>query len=393
MTDRERVLTAIRGEVPDRVTFLPRLDFWHRAKLRDGSLPPQLRGLSLLEIADKLGVGAYHVIPDFTETAHELDMLDYALGVFRFPTLLYEPELTGVERRVLRRGRETVVEYHTPVGSIRTETVMMDEMLNAGASIPWKTRHPIEEPADFDVVGYIYCHLRVHSRSERYLAMRRAMGERGIVVGWISGSACPIHHIMRELMPVEKFFYALNDCPEKVYELAERMEPYYRAIRSAVAESEAEVLLLGGNYDDAITYPPFFERHILPALRDFALYLHGRGKYLLTHTDGENRRLVPLYLEAGFDVADSVCPHPMTRMRLDELIAAFEGRITILGGIPSVLLCRDSATEEVFRGFIDDVLGRYSRQPRLILGVSDMVTADAEWSRLEYVAERLSRLA
>ena len=34
MTHRERILAAIRGEVPDRLPWVPRLEFWHRAHLR-----------------------------------------------------------------------------------------------------------------------------------------------------------------------------------------------------------------------------------------------------------------------------------------------------------------------------------------------------------------------
>lgn len=390
MTNRERMLATIRGEAPDHLPFVPRLDFWHRAKKRDGTLPPELESLNLIEIADRLGVGCYWVIPDYTERPGPLDMLDYGLGIFRLPTILFEPSLEGdVERRVYDRGREKVVEYHTPVGSIRTATVFTDEMLDAGASVPWRTEHAIEKPEDFDVVGYIFSHARVASRVERYSAQLDAIGERGIVVCWASGSACPIHHILRELMPVEQFFYALNDYPEKVFRLAEQMEPYYEAIKDTCAQSAAEVILLGGNYDDAITFPPFFKKHILPPLRGYAEKLHARGKFLMTHTDGENRRLVPLYLETGFDVADSVCPAPMTSLRLDELIDAFAGRITIMGGIPSVLLCRDSASELNFRRFVDDLLARYASQPRFILGVSDMVTADVEWDRLRYVCDRV----
>lgn len=390
MTDRERMLAAIRGEAPDRLPFVPRLEFWHRAGLRSGTLPAELRSLSLMEIADRLGVAYYRVIPDYTECPGELDMLDYALGVFRLPALLYEPVLEGVDRRVLERGRKTVVEYHTPVGSIRTTTVLTDEMLDAGVSVPWRSEYAIQKPRDFEVAGYIFSHIKVEPRLERYRAQRDAMGDRGVVVGWVAGSACPIHHILRELMPVEQFFYAMHDYPERVLRLAGQMEPYYQSIKQICAGSEAEVLLLGGNYDDAITYPPFFEKHILPPLRDYAETLHRKGKFLMTHTDGENRRLIPLYLDTGFDIADSVCPHPMTSLRLEELIEAFAGRITILGGIPSVLLCRDSASEETFRRFIDEVVERYARQPRFMLGVSDMVTADAEWDRLLYVTERLA---
>ena len=152
------------------------------------------------------------------------------------------------------------------------------------------------------------------------------------------------------------------------------------------------MLLLGANYDDAITYPKFFEEHILPPLRSYAEVLHARGKYLMTHTDGENRRLMPLYLRAGFDIADSVCPHPMTRMSVDEYIEAFAGRIAIWGGIPSTLLCPDSTPDGQFRQSIDALIRTHGHRPRFILGVSDMVTADADWSRLEYITERVNRI-
>ena len=69
MTHRERVLAAIRGEVPDRLPWVPRLEFWHRAHLRQGTLPPELRSLTLTEITERLGVGCYASVPDYTDFA------------------------------------------------------------------------------------------------------------------------------------------------------------------------------------------------------------------------------------------------------------------------------------------------------------------------------------
>ena len=112
----------------------------------------------------------------------------------------------------------------------------------------------------------------------------------------------------------------------------------------------------------------------------------------MTHTDGENRRLIPLYLRAGFDIADSLCPAPMTRMTLEQIRAAFEDRITIWGGIPSVLLCPDSVDESQFRLWIDRLVERYGHASRFVLGVSDMVTADASWDRLMYITEKVAAL-
>jgi len=392
VTDRERILAAIRGDVPDRLPWVPRLEFWHRARLRQGTLPQELRSLDLVEIADKLGVGCYSVVPDFTDCDLATDMLDRTLGIFSLPVLPYRVTLEGVDRKVTRRGHETIVEYHTPAGSIRTASIFTEEMLDAGASMSWVTEHAIRESRDFDVVGYIFSHLKVEPQREGYLERRRRVGDRGIVIAYAIGTACPMHHIMKEFMPVDQFFYALHDYPEKMQALAEQMEPFYDGIKRCAADSPGEVVLLGGNYDDSITYPPFFRKYIQPPLRDYAALLEARGKYLMTHTDGENRKLLPLYLETGFHVADSVCPYPMTSCRFDELMEAFAGRVAIWGGIPSVLLCEGSATRDDCRRYVGDVLARYGRSTRLILGVSDMVTADVEWDRFLYITEQIARL-
>ncbi|MBS1825498.1 MAG: hypothetical protein JST93_09275 [Acidobacteria bacterium] len=391
MTDRERVMKTIRGEGVDRIPWIPRLDFWHRARVHQGSLPSELAGLTLPQIADRLEVGCYSSIPDFTDCVGD-EMVDRGLGIFRLEPLPYRAELKNVERRVSQAGRETRVEYHTPMGVVRTAYTFTEEMLDAGASMSWQTLLPIRAPEDFAAVGYIFENLEVRPQWEGYLARREAVGERGVAVGWLSGTACPIHHVMKELMTVETFFYALADYPEKIFRLCEQIAPFFAAIRRIGAEGPAEVLLLGANYDDSITYPKFFAQHILPPLREYAAELHGRGKYLMTHTDGENRRLMPLYLDAGFDIADSVCPRPMTRLSLEEYLDAFAGHVTIWGGIPSTLLCVDSTPEDEFRRSIDGLLAAHGRRGRFVLGVSDMVTADAEWSRLEYITERVNQI-
>jgi uroporphyrinogen-III decarboxylase len=390
MTDRERILAAIRGAVPDRLPWVPRLDFWYRARRRNASLPSPFHGLDLIEMADRLGVGQYAVVPDFTECVADTDMIDRALGIYNLAVLPYRATLEGVERRVVSSGQHTVIEYQTPVGSIRTAAAMTDEMLDAGASISYVTEYPIRQPADFEVVGYIFDHVRVEPQYDGLRAKQRAIGDRGIVVAFASGTACPMQHIMKDLMPVEQFFFAMHDCPTAVQELAERIAPYFDRGQQCAADSPAEVVLLGGNYDDAITYPPFFEQHILPPLADYAARLHVRGKYLMTHTDGENRGLLPLYRRTGFDIADSVCPHPMTSCRLDELLDAFAGHITLWGGIPSVLLCPDSTPDADFRRYIDDLVEQHGQRSRFILGVSDMVTADADPTRLQYITDRVT---
>jgi len=121
------------------------------------------------------------------------------------------------------------------VGSIRTATVFTEEMLTAGVSTSRATRHAIEHPRDVEVVGYIFSHLKVVPNLEGYMAMRRKVEDTGVAVGFTSGAACPMQHIMRALMPVEEFFYAMADCPERMEWPAGQMEPYYQSIRAIAA--------------------------------------------------------------------------------------------------------------------------------------------------------------
>jgi hypothetical protein len=266
---------------------------------------------------------------------------------------------------------------------------MTEEMLDAGASVAWVSEHPVKTPRDMKVVAHIFAHLEVQPRYQDFLAWEAEVGDEGVAVAYTSTAACAMHHILKELMPTEEFFFAQHDEPALIDELAEAVGNWYQQIRRVGAESPAEIVLLGANYDDSITSPPFFRKYILPELRSYGEQLHARGKLLLTHTDGENRRLMPLYLEAGFDIADSVCPAPMTRLSFEDFRQGFADRIAIWGGIPSVLFCEGSASFEQFRTCVDDLLARHAGESRWIVGVSDMVTADAEFDRLCYITEKM----
>ena len=390
MNHRQAILAAIRGEPAGPVPWAPRLDFWHRAHMHAGTLPEELRGLDLAEIAQRIGAAVYATIPDFTTSTDGEG--NRTLGFLSWADCPYDMEFDGVERHISKDGRETVIEYRAPAGVLRTATIFTDEILDAGASVSWITRHAIQHREDFAIAGDIFSRMHVVARPQRYIRFRERLGDNGLAVVHAHGTSCPVHLIMKELMPTEQFFYALSDWPEDVARLAEQIEPVFAQIRQIALELPAEVVYLGANYDDSITHPAFYRKYFLPHLRTYSEELHARGKFLMTHTDGENRRLLPAYLETGFDVADSVCPFPMTRCRIEELRAAFAGRITVWGGIPSILLCPHSAGETEFRAFVDTLIRQCAGGTRFVLGVSDMVTADADWDRVIYVGEGVNKV-
>jgi len=165
------------------------------------------------------------------------------------------------------------------------------------------------------------------------------------------------------------------------------MEPYFEQLFKAFEDSPAEVILFGANYDEMITYPPFFKDHILPWLQRCAERLHAKGKLLLCHCDGENEGLLDLIADSGMDIAEAICPKPMTKCTIAEVKKRLRGKVTIFGGVPSVALLENSMSEAEFEKFMKNLFREIAPGYRFILGVSDTTPPDAKFERLLRITE------
>lgn len=391
MSGKSEMLDVLAGRPTARIPWVPRLDLWYRANRRAGTLPPAYARATLIEMLDELGWGYHAVVPDYQDLRSPDDDAHRALGLFNLHVMPFRTVFDGVTYQVMREGDRTTVEYRTPVGTLWTRTVYDERMRAAGITVSHVEKYAFRDPRDYRPLAYLFRHARAEANYEGYMREAERIGERGFVVAYVSAAASPMHLIQRDLMPLETFFYELHDRPEEVHALAEAIRPYWQQMLEVAAGCPAEVFLLGANYDSAIQHPRFFAEHIRPELARFAAALHAQGKYLLTHTDGENQGLLDLYVASGFDVADSVCPWPMTKLTIAQVREAFGGRITIMGGIPSVALVRDSMSDRQFESYLDDFFEQIGQGDHLILGVSDTTPPGAEFGRLLAVAERIER--
>ncbi len=392
MTHKERMLRACRGEWADRLPFAPRLDLWHNANVLRGTLPAKYPpGTTTTQIANDLGVAHHRIIPEFLKTRTVDDIVDRGLGIFRLRGFAYRAELTNVDRVVREEGDSRFVEYRTPVGNVSFRATLTKEMQEGGASISWLDEHVIKRPEDYRVVGYIFQNIRLTPDYENYRAFQREVGESGLAVAHGLGSASPMQHIMRDFVDGTQFYYELADHAKEVQQLCEDMAPFYDRLVQILADSPAEAVMVGANYDDTITYPPFFEEHILPSLQRWSEMLHARGKIFMTHCDGENAGLLDLIAQSGIDVAESVCAPPMVACTLASMRQAFGGKITIFGGVPSVALLEESMSEEEFEAHMRGLFAEIAPGDRFILGVSDNVPPDCKWERLIRVAEMVEQ--
>jgi len=386
---KQAVLAVLRGESVDYIPWVPRLDLWYRANQRAGTLPPRYANATLMEIIDDLGVGYHSIVPNFKDLRSAKDEAHRALGIFNLHDMPIRTVFDGVDWHLTQDGDRQTVEYRTPIGNLTTTTVYDDAMRAAGITMTHIARHAFNGPQDYEPLCYLFSHARVEANYEGYLAAAAKVGERGFVAGHLCGAASPMHLIQREFMPMDVFFYELTDRPDEIHRLADCIGQYWRQMYEVAIEAPAEVLSLGANYHSAMQHPRFFAQYITPWLAEFAAMVHQRGKFLLTHTDGENFGLIPQYLASEIDIADSICPYPMTKMTIGETRQGLEGRVTIMGGIPSVALMKDSMTDQQFETFLDEFFEQLGCGDHQILGISDTTPPGAEFSRLLRIQERI----
>jgi hypothetical protein len=380
----------MRAEPVDSLPFVPRMDLWYRANNHNNTLPAQYKDATLDQILADLDLGYHAVIPDFQDLQNDTDDIDRALGLFSLWYMPWFTELAAVERIVSYDGDITTVEYHTPKGNIRTRVLYDEQMKKAGITITHILEHAIKSVEDIEPLIYIFDHLDIKINYPGYDRFAQQIGDRGVAVAYLSLAGSPMHFIMRDLVPLDKFFFMLFDNPQKMKLLAKSIERLYTQAAQIIAASSADVVICGANYDAAVTNPPFFRQYILPGLSNVAEILHAKGKLLLTHTDGENQGLCHLYREAGVDVADSVCPQPMTKLTLAEHRKAFDNQVTIWGAIPSVMLLPDSFSQPQFEKYMENLMTEIDTGQRLILSVADTLPPAADFERILYIAQLAS---
>jgi uroporphyrinogen-III decarboxylase len=387
MTYKERLLAAIKGKPVDELPVCPRLDLWYNANKIRGTLPAKYKTATLEDIIQDLDIGYNTTIPDFRALEHPKEEAFRALGIYQCADIAYRISF-DLDLKIYFEGEELVTEYLTPYGTIRTRSLFNERMKRDGITISHVTERAFKSEADYPALEYIFRHARVAPRFEAIHRIEEMAGDRGFPIVWISSVASPMHYIQKQLMGFEQFFFEMYDHPEELAGLADAIGDMEEKIFQLMLQAPADVYRVGGNYDSMMQNPHFFREHLLPNLRDRADRLHAEGKMLLTHTDGENEGLLDVYLDCGFDIAESFCPAPMTRVSMKEAREVFGDRITVWGGVPSLLMLRESFTDYEFDKYFEEFFQAIGDGSRIIISIADTTPPDAEFSRIEKLLKK-----
>ena len=392
-TFRKVMTDVLEGKAAAFVPFAPRLDIWYRSNKLRGTLPPEYRNASLLDVIDDLEVGYNTMIPDYLNNRGEEDYGNRGTGFyFSNTSTCYNIRFENVRQTSEMRGDRLHMEYETPCGTLTTETVLNDEMKRQGITICSKTKFLITSPEDYKAVSYLFQNAQVIPQYDRLEAFQEVIGDRGITTAIGLMRESPARLLQMELMTYEEMVYDMADYPEELQELMDSLSGFLRTCMEVSAHSPAQLVTAGGHFDAMLTPPPFFRQYMMPYLKEYSALLHREGKYMASHTDSDNQDLLPLYLESGIDVADSVCTKPLSRQDFEDIRPITGNKLTLYGCIPSIATLKSTMSDLEFDRYLDQLFAKIQADGarNIILSIADTTPPDAELDRIRKVS-RLSR--
>lgn len=333
MTGRERVLTVLKGEIPDRVPvglfvqeeylgwFFPEKEQVDR--VMDAVECARILGFDLLTRDRKFEV------PHFMKKS--FGNWDVNEKVKKDKGNLYR-----------------VTEITTPDGILKqVEAGPYEERTVSGIHFS-TVEYLIENERDFEIFNKFVPRIdseTISEMKERAAFSRELIGELGISAPWgwggVFNQASTYRNVQELLMDAylnQEFYQAYM---EKMTELIVENN-------NALADTDFKCIGIQGNIANAgMVGADFFDKYILPYEKELAKAIQDAGKFTLYHNCGKARVLQESYVKMGLDMWETVAAPPQGDNDLKEAKELIGDSITISGNLDQVGFLKKAALEEI----------------------------------------------
>ena len=376
MTHKARILAAAGKQLVDKLPFGARIDLWYNYHAAKGTLPEKYKGCTEIEILRDLRAGGMVVLGgEQVRTSNN--------SKARLITL-WETTFKNVNAQSDEEGSVKTVTYVTPKGTVSTRT---EFNRTEGYLQGYVIERLFKNEEDYPAIEYLLEDSVLVPDYDEYMRLADTIADDGLIRCGLRTS--PMQYIMRDLMGYETFFYELADHPQKVEHLYETAKELWKKHLAILADSPAKLLSICSNWSDEI-HTPVFRKYFVPWLQEATEFLHSKGKLTLIHADGEMRRLIPLVLESGIDVAEAWSPAPMTSVTTAELRKAWGDKITIWGGLPT-LIFEPTCSDEKFEDYVINLFREVAPGNNFIVGMGDNFPIAGDINRIQRVVELIEQ--
>lgn len=359
MTERQRFLSVLRGEKPDRVPWYGDLSYYYFALQQDNMLEEKYKGdLGYLRFHIDKGVGIYFYAPDMWE-------ISYSGGV------KYTEHTIGAEK---------VMTYHTPYGDITSTQKYLP------STYSWAyTSHFVNDFEQLKLMLYVFENTIYNAEYDAFNKINKLWGEHGIPAALPPISVSPIQKLLARWAGVQttvNLFAEDTDTFEKILLDIQTTEDKPFEI---ICNSDSQYVEFAENLSSEITGRMLFEMFNRDYYLKRTTQLHDVGKYVGIHIDGTLRPCLSQLKDCGFDVAEAVTPAPVGDIEIENLRSA-AGDIVIIGGIPGALFTKEYS-DEFFNNHLERLIKAFENDNKFMVGVADQIPPDVVPGRIERVRE------
>ena len=286
MTSKDRVLTALKGQEPDRIpTF--EWDIDHHVI---HALCPECE---YFDFIDRMNLDAVVVSPNYESEIIEEDILRDEWGVIR------------------KKGLEA---YPIPLEEFAP-------LKDLSALNSYEFPKPITE--------------------KRFVTLKKAVdrfaNEKAIIMRIRDVFSTP-----RDLRGYSRILMDTIQNPSFVSTIVKQIIKHNIEIAKEAVRIDADIIASGDDYADnsgLIMSPQTFRELLLPSFRELVAKVKEDGSFFIKHTDGNIMAIIEDLIDSGIDCIDPI--DPLAGMNIEEIKKKYGRKVTINGNIDCVnTLCR-----------------------------------------------------
>jgi hypothetical protein len=173
----------------------------------------------------------------------------------------------------------------------------------------WIHEHFIKGPDDYRVLESYYQDMVFQDNFASIREAQRRVGTDGLVMLRIAKS--PVQEMLYQLMGLERFAFDYKERRDLFDSLHATIAKRYEELYDFAARSPVEILQLGDNIYSDMVGRERFQRYLMPEYAKITAQLHGTGKLLAVHMDGNLKSLQADIADARFDIVEAMTPPPM----------------------------------------------------------------------------------
>lgn len=322
MSGRERIMTALRHGIPDRVPSTPDMS---------------------IMIPVKMSGKAHYDWPDPTES-YLRAMRYYGIDGWMFNgtlTLKTESKVTYSTKCIKDTYdvKEYVTTMHTPDGDLQ-------QVMTCPRETPFTLteKYVKDLKRDFKIIKNLFVFPTGYERTE-YDEQRKKMGDDGMICFYID---CPGIQSYWPWMDIQELLYAYYDYPELFEELRELNDRISIKKTEIAADAKVESILTGGSGSITLQSPDIFRHLSLPTIKHITTIAKQAGILTGIHSCGKEYDLVKMCAEeTDLDYVNPLEIPPYGDCTLAKVKEEFGSKIALMGNLHTTRVMLD--TIEVVR--------------------------------------------